>query len=212
MRVANINMTRPNENCPAGFRKVTDSGKTMCGRQNRSCISTTFSLHGLQYSRVCGKIIGYQYYSTDAFSTINSQTTSSIDDTFVDGIVLTHGSPCNHIWTFAAGYIQFGAASNRCPCNDGSYNHTLPPFVGNDYFCDSGNPVRARPQEIYYTNDPLWDGAGCVSGSCCTFNSPPWFCKNLSTPTTDDIQLRLCLDQRITDEDVLFEIVELYVQ
>ena len=30
MRVADINMTRPNENCPAGFRKVTFNGKTMC--------------------------------------------------------------------------------------------------------------------------------------------------------------------------------------
>ena len=65
---------------------------------------------------------------------------------------------------------------------------------------------------IYFTNDPLWDGAGCVSGSCCTFNSPPWFCKSLSTPTTDDIQLRLCLDEVTSNEDVLFEIVELYVQ
>ena len=27
MRVADINMTRPNEECLAGFRKVTDSGK-----------------------------------------------------------------------------------------------------------------------------------------------------------------------------------------
>ena len=33
MRVADINMTRPNENCPAGFRKITASGKTMCGGQ-----------------------------------------------------------------------------------------------------------------------------------------------------------------------------------
>ena len=68
MKVANIDMTRPNENCPAGFRKVTASGKTMCGGQSQSCISTTFSSHGLQYSRVCGKIIGYQYHSPDAFA------------------------------------------------------------------------------------------------------------------------------------------------
>ena len=34
MRVENIDMTRPNENCPAGFRKVTTSNKTMCGGQD----------------------------------------------------------------------------------------------------------------------------------------------------------------------------------
>ena len=209
MRVADINMTRPNENCPAGFRKVTDSGKTMCGGQGSSCISTTFSSHGLQYSRVCGKIIGYQYYTPDAFDPYYLQR-RSIDGVFVDGIVLTHGSPRNHIWTFASGFSQL-ANRTGCPCNRGSYSYAFPPYVGTDYFCDSGNHNEQWLQ-IYYTNDPLWDGAGCVSGSCCTFNSPPWFCKNLSTPTTDDIQLRLCLDEALSNEDVLFEIVELYVQ
>ena len=135
MRVANINMTRPNETCPAGFRKVTDSsGKTMCGGQGSSCSSTTFSSHGLQYSRVCGKIIGYQYNSPEAFAA----QTQSIDDVFVDGIVLTHGSPQIHIWTFAAGITQYGNDQYRCPCNGGSYSGTVPPYIGNDYFCDSG--------------------------------------------------------------------------
>ena len=211
MRVANINMTRPNENCPAGFRKVTDSGKTMCGGQNRSCISTTFSSHGLQYSRVCGKIIGYQFGYPDAFGPYTNNNEGSIDTIFVDGIVLTHGSPRNHIWTFAASGNQFRKDHNGCPCNS-LYSGTIPPYVGNYSFCDSGYPFNARPPKTYFTNDPLWDGAGCVSGSCCTFNSPPWFCKNLSTPTTDDIQLHLCLDDVTGDEDVLFEKVELYVK
>ena len=110
MRVADFDMTRPNENCPAGFRKVTASGKTMCGGQRRSCISATFSSHGLQYSRVCGKIIGYQFATTDAF-----QNYGSIDTNFVDGFVLTHGSPRNHIWTFAAGLNQYRTDPSSCP-------------------------------------------------------------------------------------------------
>ena len=206
MRVANINMTRPNVNCPAGFRKVTASGKTMCGGQNRSCISTTFSSHGLQYSRVCGKIIGYQFNYPNAFVS----NRDSLDENFVDGVVLTYGSPQSHIWTFAVGIGQTRSDASACPCNSGTYEGVVPSFINNEYFCDSG---RTDPQPgQYYTNDPLWDGAGCVSGSCCTFNSPPWFCKNLSTPTTDDIQLRLCLGDVLSNEDVLFEIVELYVQ
>ena len=88
--------------------------------------------------------------------------------------------------------------------------YTVPPYVGTDYFCDSGHPQNIEPPFAYLVNDPLWDGAGCVSGSCCTFNSPPWFCKDLSSPTTDDIELRTCLDG--DDEDVLHETVELYVQ
>ena len=88
------------------------------------------------------------------------------------------------------------------------YHHSLKMTIS----VNSGNPAHSQPQEIYYTNYPLWDCAGCVSGSCCTFNSPPWFCKDLSTPTTDDIELRVCLDYFTYDEDVLFELVELYVQ
>ena len=211
MRVADINMIRPNENCPEEFRKVTASGKTMCGGQSRNCISTTFSSHGLQYSRVCGKITGYQFGRTDGFFRYHTQR-GSIDTAFVDGIVLSHGSPRVHIWTFVAGCDQYTTASKGCPCNGDSFSGTVPPYIGNDYFCDSGHQSDSQVPETYFTNDPLWDGAGCVSGSCCTFNSPPWFCKNLSTPTTDDIQLRLCKDEHISNEDVLLEIVELYVQ
>ena len=210
MRVADINMTRPNENCPAGFTKVTSSGKTMCGGQGAGCISTTFSSHGIEYSRVCGRINGYQYYTTDAFQNYITNG-GSIDSVFVDGIVLTHGSPRQHIWTFAAGYNQYRSDSSGCPCNSDSYSHSLPPYVGNDYFCDSGHRYNTRPAQNYLTNDPLWDGAGCVSGSCCTFHSPPWFCKTLSHHTTDDIELRLCLDQALDDEAVALELIDLYI-
>ena len=82
-------------------------------------------------------------YHTDAFQEYidNGGSIDTIDTDFVDGVVLTHGSPRKHIWTFAAGYnqyIQYGTLSSRCPCNDDSYSYTLLPFVGNDYFCDSG--------------------------------------------------------------------------
>ena len=206
MRVADIDMTRPNENCPAGFRKVTTSGKTMCGGQGARCISTTFSSHGIEYSRVCGRINGYQYYTTDGFNA------GSIDSVFVDGIVLTHGSPRQHIWTFAAAYTQYTTDASGCPCNSGSYSPSLPPYVGSDYFCDSGHRYNTRPTQTYMTNDPLWDGAGCVSGSCCTFNSPPWFCKTLPHHTTDDTELRLCVNEGLDNEDLAFELVELYIQ
>ena len=211
MRVAHIDMTQPNENCPAGFRKVTANGKTMCGGQGSGCISTTFTSHGLQYSQVCGRITGYQYATTDAFSPY-VRNRGSIDSSFVDGIVVTHGSPRTHIWTFASGYSQYSTDQTGCPCNSNSFTHPLPPYIGNDYFCDSGHRYNSRPPSDYLTNDPLWDGAGCVSGSCCTFNSPPWFCKTLPHPTTDDIELRLCTNQALSDEDVPFERVELHVQ
>ena len=210
MRVADIDMTQPNQDCPAGFRKVTAYGKTMCGGQDSQCISTTFpSPYGLQYSRVCGRITGYQFYTTDAFLNYIENRGSY----FADGIVLTHGLPRIHIWTFASGVNHYGTTVSDCPCNGDSYSHPLPPYIGNDYFCDSGHRYDTRPPSDYIlVHDPLWDGAGCVNGSCCTFNSPPWFCKTLPHPTTDDIELRLCVDEPLRNENVLFEKVELYIQ
>ena len=208
MRVAHIDMTQPNEDCPTGFRKVTANGKTMCGGQGEQCINTTFHSHGLQYSRVCGRITGYQYGATEAFGFYINRGTS-FDSYFVDGIVLTHGSPKTHIWTFASGVSQYDTTAHGCPCTVGGDSL---PVIGNDYFCESGHQYNSRPRSTYLTNNPLWDGAGCVTGSCCTFNSPPWFCKTLPHQTSDNIELRQCLGYILSDEDVLFEKVELYVQ
>ena len=61
--------------------------------------------------------------------------------------------------------------------------------------------------------DPLWDGAGCGdTNNCCLFNNPPWFHKQLSTPTVDDIEMRVCTDEEVANDDVAFGIVKIYVQ
>ena len=98
-----------------------------------------------------------------------------------------------------------------CPC-DTSVAIPIPSFVGDDYFCESSNP-EGGTIGILYSDDPLWDGQNCPSSStCCTFNSPPYFTKQLPTPTTDDIEARICLDQIAGTEDVAIELVELYMQ
>ena len=209
--MVDIDMTRHKENCPTGFREVTSSGKKMCGGRGTSCVSTSFSSHGVEYSRVCGRISGYQFATTNAFHQYHTHQ-RSIDSNFLDGIVLTYGSPRCHIWSFVAAYNQYRSDANGCPCNSGSFSGTIPPYVQNDYFCDSGHQYSTVPSYIYYINDPLWDGAGCVRGSCCQFNSPPWFCKDLPHPTSEDIELGLCLDENTTYEDTPFEVVEIYIQ
>ena len=63
------------------------------------------------------------------------------------------------------------------------------------------------------TDDPLWDGQECWGTStCCGFNNPPWFCKQLPQPTTDDIELRICGDDDISNKDTPIEIVEMYIR
>ena len=48
--------------------------------------------------------------------------------------------------------------------------------------------------------------------ACCAFNNPPWFMKELSSSTTDDIEMRLCADSGRNDEDITVELIELYVR
>ena len=87
----------------------------------------------------------------------------------------------------------------------------IPPYVGSDYFCDTAS--ESHFQYRFYPNDPLWDDQGCGRlNTCCSFNNPPWFMKELPSSTSDDIEMRLCADSPRTDEDINFESIELYVQ
>ena len=142
-----------------------------------------------------------------------------IDGQYVDGLSLTHGAPGSrqHIWTFASGLFTGSRSSNspknHCPCDNG-YTYRSPPFVGNDYFCESVTQYGWRA--VFYPDAQLWDGQVCEGGgTCCQLNNPPWFTKNITNPTTDSIELRLCLYRfysRIWASDVALELLELYVQ
>ena len=216
MRVASINMTECGSECPSGLETIEESNLTVCAMgMDGGCSSVVFPVEGVQYSRVCGKIIGYQQKTPDAFAPYFHNPQITIDDGYVDGISLTYGrSPRKHIWTFVAALHEDNSARDTvCPCTNTRNDPppAVPPFVGQDYFCDTGSENQF--QFIFYANDPLWDGSGCGQFStCCSFNSPPWFLKELSCPVSDDIEMRLCSNQGKIDEDITFEILELYVQ
>ena len=100
-----------------------------------------------------------------------------------------------------------------CPCTNINNTVTIPipPYVGSDYFCDTAS--ESHYQLRFYPNDPLWDGQGYGRlNTCCSFNNPPWFIKELPSSTSEDIEMRLCADQPRFDEDITFETIELYVQ
>ena len=214
-RVAFINMTDTSYNCPTGLN-LTSYSKRTCGRSHTTrggCSSTTFSVGGLPYSRVCGRIRGYQFGATSGFLNRYNQ---SINGYYVDGVSLTHGGAGSrrHIWTFVAGLSEVTTRwpSNGCPC-DAATHSIIPSFVGNDYFCESGFHSEWNFGFILYPNDTLWDGQNCASNStCCQLNNPPWFTKNLPTNTTDDTEFRICTDSTPEFDDVPIELVELYVQ
>ena len=212
-RVVYLNMTDPTTtNCPTGWQLTTHSKRT-CGRltytvDNPICDSVFFSVSGGEYTRVCGSIRAYQYDEVQAFEAYDDGDVTSIDGPYCDGIILTHGNPRQHIWTFAAGRSESWPFADSCPC-DVTRTIDIPSFVGGDYFCESG-VSSGFPRSILYP-DPLWDGDGCISTStCCEFNNPPYFTKQLSSPTTDDIEARLCIWD--DNSDIPIEFIELYVQ
>ena len=214
-RVAELDMTNSSHQCPSGLSERNDSSIRTCVRNvtaaGCSAVEYTPLASDIQYSKVCGRVIGYQVGSTGAFR----QSTNNISTAYVDGVSFTHGNPREHIWTLASAPDEVGTSPmSDCPCtnNNTSEQATQPPeFVGDDYFCDTGSSNRF--QNIFYDGDPLWDGAGCgILNSCCSFNNPPWFYKQLSQPTADDVEMRVCRNEDNNDEDIAIKVIDLFVQ
>ena len=219
MRVANIDMTNTSQSCPNGLN-LTSSPKRVCDITSSGCVSNDFDVYGAQYSHICGRVIAYQKSVLSAFF----YHSRGIDADYVYGVSLTHGqSPRQHIWTFAGALDETAEFSSRskCPCVNQNLDPTptLPGFIGNDYFCDTAFETSwdtVPNYESIQVSDPLWDGEGCGPTSTCCHDqqrnvNPPWFVKTLSSPTSDDIEMRLCSpDGGFYTTPI--EIVELYVQ
>ena len=164
----------------------------------------------------CGKVTAYQFGTTNAFFAYGYDSRVTIDGYYVDGISITHGSsPRQHIWTFAAARDESSPDSHICPCTNSkgsSSTSPIPPYVGQNYFCETGT-ASAAVDGLFYSGDPLWDGSGCGTGSsCCSAANPPYFCVDLGADVSDDIELRVCGNESRASEDTLVELVELYVR
>ena len=201
-------MSNPVEQCPSIWKEYNSGGIRACGRpgsRSESCPGVQYSTCN-QYSRVCGRIIGYQVASPDAFKSNSDQR--------VDGITITHGT--QHIWSYVAGMNEHGTSihsRSTCPCSNTDGQARDPPSsIGNNYYCESGNSIIEFIEGHLYQDDKLWDGQQC-EGTCCTgTNSPPWFSVQLPAPTIDAIEVSICCDQDTEDEDVPVKLIEIFVQ
>uniref|UniRef100_A0A1X7SQI8 Fibrinogen C-terminal domain-containing protein n=1 Tax=Amphimedon queenslandica TaxID=400682 RepID=A0A1X7SQI8_AMPQE len=93
-RLAYLDMSDATQNCPSGFRLYQSGGVRACGRPGSGCVSVQFPSNGISYSQICGRVIGYQYHSANAF-----HGPSDINSYYVDGVSITRGSPRQHVWT-----------------------------------------------------------------------------------------------------------------
>ena len=209
-RVAYLNMTDPSQQCPSAWRQYSGDQYRACGRPVSGSQSSpaTFYITNSQYNKVCGRITALQFASPDGFQTGNN----NIDHVYMDGVSITYGSPRNHIWTFTGSLSETATGINACPCDSPSGNRPKS-FIGSNYYCESGNPGQSWAGQLF-SNDKLWDGEQCShEGTCCTgTNTPPWFSVNLSSPTSDDIEVRIMGSESTANEDAPIELLEIYVQ
>ena len=223
-RVAYLDMTDPTTTCPAGWVRNTNYPRRTCGRKSSgplSCDPVVFSVGNGNYTKICGQIRAYQYGGPDGFESYNSGQCTSLDCAYVSGVsVTTNSTSRTHIWTFAAGISEGDSdAPDICPCdiiNHTNNRITVPDFVDNDYFCESGiNELwdRSKHWGSFMSNDYLWDGQNCLTTSkCCSNNNPPVFFKHLPNTTYESIEIRICLLDGKVDSDIAIEQLELYVQ
>ena len=219
-QVAYLNMNDSSQECPSNWIEISTPVRT-CGRPTStgaSCPGEYFSTRSLQYSNVCGRAIGYQDGTGDAFNSYGRPPSSSPDDNYVDGVSVTHGMPRTHIWTLAVGgteTVEKSRSNVVCPCASptDTSNALAPSFVGDNYYCESGNSGRQICRRTrYFEDDPVWDGEQCEGECCSNGKSPPWFSVTLPNPTSDDIEVRICGDEGTHNEDTPIQILEIYIQ
>ena len=177
MRVAELNMMRTSSQCPPNLCLNIAHPRACRICSHLGACSLDIDPMGASYSRVCGRVIGYQMGTPNAFSIAHSNG--------LDGVHITYGNPRKHIWAFAAAISEtfYIFSDSTCPCiNQNDAKIPSPPSLfENYYFCDT-SLLRPSFNPSYVTSDPLWDGAGCGSRStCCSFNNPPWFYREFHT-------------------------------
>ena len=214
-RAIYLDMTDPNTECPSGWSIITSDSTRTCGMVGSGSTSVFFPVSGGPYSLVCGRIRAYQSGRTQAFHGYNSHRYDTIDSIYFDGVAIMYGSPRQHVWTFAAGRWENRTSSSNhaCPC-DTTSDIPIPPFVGEDYFCESGYVYpgyqNSTLENRLHSNDTLWDGEDChSSSSCCSLHNPPYFTKSLGQSTTDDLELRMC---SVHGGSIAIELLEVYVK
>ena len=218
--------------CPTNWVEVTMSGRRFCEgesvgvpRITNVCDGIYFDTGG-EYSRVCGRVIGYAELGSQGFF---SSATAPIHHAYVEGVSVTYNNmnlTREHIWTFAAGLTSVDISSFgslACPCVDGATS-TTPSFVGDDYFCESAFDVGLSDiSSVYNLDDPLWDGRQCPDNSnCCDPNSenndePPFFVKDINPSTPTSLEVRICNKiptptEPANPRSILIEEIEFYVE
>ena len=209
MRVAHINMSESSSTCPPPLAQywannIKFCGPVVCG----SCDSIIFPVYGIEYNYVCGRAVGYSFYAPRGFY-YGGYDGYSLECSYLSGLSITHGTPRNHIWSYAAGQREHAYSAYNCHC--AARPAVEPPvYVGYRHYCDTATYY--DPKREWYTNNTLWDGKDCYPGSkCCDNERLPWFWRTLPQETSDDVEVRWC-SYNAGNDRVGTELLEIYIR
>ena len=152
LKIADIDLTKKiKSHCPEGWNKTKVNGIEMCRSlyDTAGCYSANFSVNGTRYRKIRGMVRGYQQGSTDSFDSRRGHR--SINTAYVDGVSITLGHPCKHVWTYVVGCSDDdNHPTSNYPC--AAVPGPAPPsFVGENYYCESGNRGPFTYTVHYYT-------------------------------------------------------------
>ena len=204
------------DDCPEGWAKTQVNDIDMCRSpsDNAGCFSTTFKVYGAQYRKVLGMVVGYQKGTPDGFAPY-ANSRYGINEPYVDGVSITliTDEGRKHVWSYGCGVASnVDRSRSNCPCS--VYPGQVPPsFVGEYYYCQSGNQGSSTPGNVYYTTYPLWDGVGCDNSrdNCCANVGLPYFYREFPRAEDSDFEVRICCDEAFANEGVLVSQLALYV-
>jgi hypothetical protein len=157
------------------------------------CATKVFSTGGRAFTQVQGRLTAFQQGSTDAFRTMFGIDSISIWTT--TGV---------HVWTYAFGLMSLSpqqcscsstpnSCGERCPEKGGA---APPASIGTNFYCESGISQCAWDLTTFH---PIR-----------LFASRPAFQRALSS-TVGDIEVRVCQNQPANDEDIFFDMIEVYL-
>lgn len=219
-RVGFLNMSDSEQSCPEDWLTINSTSARGCGRGLSSvtgCSQLVFPAPATPYSEVCGRVVAYHKGTASAFNlnqvTNHLESSGALETAYLDGLSLTHGPEHHrqHIWSFVTALNELTNFDWLvCDCiNSNHWPYSLS-FVGENYFCDTGNH-QSSFTPITDSNDPLWDGEGCGhNNTCCGFRNPPWFKTSLPSPTSNHLEIRNCQLRR--GYDTMVTLLEIYVK
>ena len=179
--------------CPNGLqRRDSPLSCRITAATGGGCSAVTYAIND-NYKCIFGRINALQVGTPDGFQRhglSRPKTSPTINDNYVDGVSLTHGSsPRIHIWTYAATTPSCTSCSTRFPAFLNSSQYT----------CDANSGCSLNK----VCGNLLWNGNECVGTTT--------FYRQLPQPTSDDIEMRVCRDEGRSNEDFLLTFIEIYI-